>query len=138
MALNKDYGKAKTNVEVACGTTPWDVPLTFDLLQRGEASYRAATCIPAGAFTQQKSNVFFASLPELQSIDSKAFVNWEGTLNFTGSFPKLRSIGDEAFGLSRDSNFDMTNLSRLTVIGKSAFEGVGAINLVGSGEVSDE
>ena len=129
-----------------CGAKAGDVPLTHDMLLEGELSYRSATCI--GATFSRKTNsggsrdnleIFsFSSLPELVSIDASAFPVWGiGSVNFTGSFPKLRTIGDGAFGRSSRNYFDMADLDSLVSIGESAFAGSRFVRLKGTGEVSD-
>ena len=68
-------------------------------------------------------------------IPSKAFLNYQGTLRLSGSFPALKSIGADAFhnASTATSCIILKDLHRLEIIGAQAFVHYrGAVRLSGS------
>ena len=98
--------------------------LTKALYEAGDAAaYQDVTCIPAEEFSSYGKNITLSGLPSLKSIGNHAFSSFGGKLTFTGEYPALETIMNDAFTVAGndDSVIAFTGLTSLKSIPDSAF-----------------
>ena len=91
------------------------------------------TCIPKQAFKEYANGVTLTGLPNLKDIGVQAFYNVQGTLHFTGAYPKLKSIQKSAFSRAVDNDsiidFRSGQLNDLTFVDPDAFNGAQPVHI---------
>ena len=101
-----------------CSTDDGDVPFTKALYDKGESEYKKATCIAQYEFCPLSSyssnckytgsgDITITGLPLLKSIGNFAFYSFKGVVVFKGEYPRLETIGTQAFSNVQGSSSEV-------------------------------